>query len=114
MPTKEQVTLDIFDAGTSEMIGRLEDVTNVFINSDSEDVYSHDPHEECFLRKRWRYSMKTCEISFNADNPANNALEKILRSDRSNLSDTYDVQFVEVVQARKHKKKRINKKWKKR
>lgn len=112
MPTKEQVTLDIFDAETSEMIGRLEDVTSILIDSDSEDGYGYDPNEEWFLRKR--YSKKTCEISFNTDNPANNALKKILGFDRSNAPDAYDVQFIEAVQARKHKKKRINKKWEKR
>lgn len=37
MPTKEQVVLDIFNAETSEMIGRLENVTNVLVNSNSED-----------------------------------------------------------------------------
>lgn len=114
MPTKEQVTLDIFNAETSEMVGRLEDVTNILINSDSEDGYGYDPNEEWFLRRRWRYSKKTCEISFNDDNPANNALKKILEFDRSNAPDAYDVQFVKAVQARKHKKKRINKKWEKR
>ena len=114
MPTKEQVTLDIFNAETSEMIGRLEDVANVLINSDSEDGYRYGSNEEDFLRKCWCYSTTTCEISFNADNPANNALKKILISDRSNLPDACAVQFVEVVRARKHKKKRINKKWEKR
>lgn len=114
MPTKEQVTLDIFDAETREMVGHLEDVTNILISSDSEDEYGYDPNEEWFLRKRWCYSKKTCEISFNADNPANNALKKILGFDISDLPDAYDVQFIKVVQAREHKKKRINKKWEKR
>lgn len=46
MPTKEQVALDIFNAETSEMIGRLENVTNVLINSDSEDEYGYDDSNE--------------------------------------------------------------------
>lgn len=111
MPTKEQVVLDIFNAETSEMIGRLENVTNVLINSDSKDEYKNDPHGELFLKNHWT---ATCEISFDADNPANNALKKILGVDRSDLPDAYDVQFIKIVQARKHKKKRINKKWEKR
>lgn len=111
MPTKEQVVLDIFNAETSEMIGRLENVTNVLVNSNSEDEKKNDPHGEWFLKNHWT---ATCEISFDADNLANNALKKILGVDRSDLPDAYDVQFVKVVQARKHKKKRINKKWKKR
>lgn len=34
--------------------------------------------------------------------------------DSSKLPDSYDIQFIKLVQARKHKKKRINKKWIKR
>lgn len=76
------------------MIGRLENVTNVLINSDSEDEYGYDDsNEELVLRKRWCYSKKTCEISFDVDNPANNDLKKILGVDRSDLPDAYDVQF---------------------
>ena len=77
MPIKEQVVLDIFNAETSEMIGRLENVTNVLVNSNSEDEYKNDPHGELFLKNHWT---STCEISFDADNPANNALKKNIRS----------------------------------
>lgn len=111
MPTKEQVALDIFNAETSEMIGRLENVTNILVNSNSKDECKNDSHGEWFSKNHWT---TTCEISFDADNPANNDLKKILGVDRSDLPDAYDVQFVKVVQARKHKKKRMNKKWEKR
>ena len=111
MPTKEQVALDIFNTETSEIIGRLENVTNVLVNSNSEDEYKNDPQGEWFLKNHWT---ATCEISFDADNPANNALKKILGVDRSGLPDAYDVQFIKIVQVRKHKKRRINKKWEKR
>lgn len=110
MPTKEQVALDIFNAETSEMIGRLGNVTNVLVNSNSDDECKNDTHGEWFLKNHWT---ATCEISFDADNLANNALKKILGVDKSDLPDAYDVQFIKIVQARKHKKKRINKKWKK-
>lgn len=93
------------------MIGRLENVTNVLVNSNSEDEYKNDTHGEWFLKNHWT---ATYEISFDADNLANNALKKILGVDRSDLPDAYDVQFIKIVQARKHKKKRINKKWEKR
>lgn len=73
MPTKEQVTLDIFNAETSEMIGRLENATNVLVNSNSEYEYKNDPHGELFLKNHWTV---TCEISFDADNPDNNTLKK--------------------------------------
>lgn len=38
----------------------------------------------------------------------------MLSVDISNRPDAYVVQYVKLVQARKHKKKRINKKWLKR
>lgn len=60
MPTKEQVALDIFNTETSEIIGRLENVTNVLVNSNSEDEYKNDPHGEWFLKNHWT---ATCEIS---------------------------------------------------
>mgnify|MGYP006998456278 CR=1 FL=1 len=75
MPTKEQVVLDIFNAETSEMIGRLENVTDLLVNSNSKDEYKNDPHGEWFSKNHWT---ATFEISFDADNPANNDLKKIL------------------------------------
>lgn len=39
---------------------------------------------------------------------------KILGLDITQMPDSYDIQYVKIVQARKHKKKRINKKWLKR
>lgn len=39
---------------------------------------------------------------------------KILGLDIAQMPDSYDIQYVKIIQARKHKKKRINKKWLKR
>ena len=36
------------------------------------------------------------------------------RDKHGNMPDAYDIQFIKFVQARKHKKRRINKKWLKR
>ena len=36
---------------------------------------------------------------------------KVSSMDIANLPDAYDIQFIKFVQARKHKKRRINKKW---
>lgn len=41
-------------------------------------------------------------------------INKILGLDIAQMSDSYDIQYIMLVQARKHKKKRINKKWLKR
>ena len=55
------------------------------------------------------------EMSFNINKPIDREeFMKIIGVDRSNMSDAYDIQFVKIIQARKHKKKRINKKWERR
>ena len=57
----------------------------------------------------------TYEFTFNADKPIDTEeFYKILGIDIANMPDAYDVQFIKLVQARKHKKRRINKKWLKR
>lgn len=38
---------------------------------------------------------------------------KTIGIDSTKLPDAYDIQFLKIVQARKHKKRRINKKWSK-
>lgn len=38
-------------------------------------------------------------------------INKILGLDIAQMPDSYDIQYVKIVQARKHRKKRINKKW---
>ena len=39
---------------------------------------------------------------------------KILGLDIAQMPDSYNIQYIKIVQVRKHKKKRINKKWLKR
>jgi hypothetical protein len=43
-----------------------------------------------------------------------NKFYSLLGVDVSKMPDSYDVQFLKVVQVRKHKKRRINRKWAKR
>jgi len=55
----------------------------------------------------------TCEASFTCENVTIN--EKLLSElFLPKKSDTFDLQYTAMVQARRHKKKRINKKWLKR
>lgn len=57
----------------------------------------------------------TYELTFNVDKPIEKEeFFKILGIDMANLPDAYDIQFVKFIQVRKHKKRRINKKWLKR
>lgn len=39
---------------------------------------------------------------------------KILGLDIAQMPDSYNIQYIKIIQVRKHKKKRINKKWLKR
>lgn len=41
-------------------------------------------------------------------------IDTLLGTDKANMPDTYDLTYTKVVQCRRHKKKRINKKWAKR
>lgn len=55
------------------------------------------------------------EISFNIDRTIDREeFMKIIGVDKSNVPDAYNIQFIKIIQARKHKKKRINKKWERR
>lgn len=57
----------------------------------------------------------TYEFTFNVDKPIDTEeFYKILGIDIANMPDAYDIQYIKIVQARKHKKRRINKKWIKR
>ena len=50
-------------------------------------------------------------MTFDLKTDHTDELKQIFAVDMSNISDAYDIQFVKIVQARKHRKKRINKKW---
>lgn len=55
------------------------------------------------------------DLSFSADCEINDdLLQKLLGCDLSQLGDMYDIQYARPVRVRRHKKKRIDKKWEKR
>lgn len=57
----------------------------------------------------------TYKLTFNDDEPIEKEeFFKILGIDMANMPGAYDVQYMGFIQVRKHKKKRINKKWLKR
>lgn len=76
--------------------------TEYVYNSDNKKIFSftHNP---------------TYELKFNANNTINKKkIEKVFGIDLAKCSDVYSVQYIKYVQIRRHKKKRINKKWIKR
>ena len=95
--------MNFFDTETDENLGQLEDIEEVNMTSECQIDYGRDVHNP------------TYEFTFNADKPIDTEeFYKILGIDIANMPDAYDVQFIKLVQARKNKKRRINKKWLKR
>ena len=108
---KEHCVMNFFDTETGENLGQIEDIKEVNITTESETEYERDKHGKV-LRS---VNDSTYEFTFNADKPIDTEeFYKILGIDIANMPDAYDVQFIKIVQARKHKKRRINKKWLKR
>lgn len=81
-----------------------------------EDLEIVDEDVNTESQKCYKFDVAT-EITFSVDEPINmdmKEINKILGIDWSNKPDAYDIQYIKFVQARKHKKRRINKKWLKR
>lgn len=91
-----------------------------------EPIYECIEPSICFSSERYYY--RGCTHCFNSVENFRKYLEdkdkicvendfvnyKVLGADTSSKPDSYSIQFYVMVQARKHKKKRINKKWLKR
>ena len=111
MPVKDNgCVLNLFDTQTGNKIGTLDRIRDVSIDSDYKTDYGYDTNNK---KEIWRKYYPTYEISFTS-NKLTDELKGVLGIDKSNTPDTYNIQFTKAVQARKHKKKRINKKWLKR
>ena len=81
---------------------------------DIEDLEIVDEDVNTENQKCYKFDATT-EITFSHNNPMSiKEFNKIIGVDLSDKPDAYDIQFKKFVQARKHKKRRINKKWLKR
>ena len=108
----EHCIIDFFDTKTGGNLGQVEDIEEVNMTSGCQIDYARDKHGNILTRC---VHDPTYEFTFNADNPIDTEeFYKILGIDIANMPDAYDIQFIKFVQARKHKKRRINKKWLKR
>ena len=108
----EHCVLNIFNAETGENLGQIEDVTDVTMVSENKTDYQRDKYGE--IASRFVHD-PTYTLSFNANKPISKEdFDMFLGIDKSNMPDACNVQFIKFVQARKHKKRRINKKWLKR
>lgn len=109
MPTKHEVKFSLFSS-TGEKIGELNDVREISVEVDN--CVDYDDAMENDEVKKWdvRYPpSKTMTVTFPTNEPVDFC--KLFECDSNSIPDAYDIQFVKVTQTRKHKKKRINKKW---
>lgn len=101
--------MSIFDTDTGENLGQIGDIKEVNMTSEYKTDFQRDKHNN--IVSRFSHD-PTYTITFNTDEPINTEdFYKILGINTSNMPDAYDIQFVKFVQARRHKKRRINKKW---
>ena len=104
--------MSFFNTETGENLGQIEDIKEISMTHFCEIEEEHNKHGNInwFNYKNEEYTMT---VDF-GNEIGTNELHKILGIDTANMPDAYDVQFIKIVQARKHKKRRINKKWLKR
>lgn len=101
MPTKYDFgsgNLTLFDATTGRELGNLDNV----------------PLDSCEVEKgtqfgNWMRQNASITMDFTTDETVD--INKILGLDIAQMPDSCDIQYIKIVQVRKHKKKRINKKW---
>ena len=107
----ENTILTLFGSSTGVELGKFDNVKNVNMQSEQNVDYAYDAagHKTvCFAGKK----NKTLTIDF--DRPIDeNELYKIFGVDLSGIPDKYDIQIIKYIPIRRHKKKRINKKWNK-
>lgn len=103
--------VNIFNAKTGEHLVQINDVKSIEMTSEYNTNYAQKDSKNILSFNH----NPTYTITFDIDEPINTEeLYKALGVDTSNIPDAYDIQCVKIVQVRKHKKRRINKKWAKR
>lgn len=108
MPVKTEgrSSFCMFNAETNEKLGEANDVKSIDLTINQKDTVNFKGE----LMNRGKRG--TCALNF--EKPLDtDELCKILGLDEAKMPDKYDIQVSKVVQCRRHKKKRINKKWRK-
>ena len=104
-------SMSLTNIATGEEVMKVDGIRGVEITTDSQIDYDLVLHR---VSRICRNNAKMT-MTFSTDEPMDTEkFYKIIGYDQSNLPDKYDIQFQKFVQARKHKKRRINKKWLKR
>ena len=108
----EHCVMNVFDTDTKENLGQIKNIQDVSMTSEWKTDYARDKQNNVVSRF---VHDPTYTMTFNSDEPIDTEeFYRVLGIDMANMPDAYDIQYVKFVQARKHKKRRINKKWLKR
>ena len=108
MPIKfpDKTSIYFFNTETNEKLGQANDVKSIDLTINQKDTVNRYGN----LTNREENRTCTFDMAVPMDT---DKLYKILGIDKTKMPDKYDIQVSKIVQCRKHKKKRINKKWKK-
>lgn len=75
------------------------------------DIVSEEPYQFGTKYPMRRIMEPSHDITFSCDLDSEPDFQKIFGFDPARVPASYTISYVKIVQARKHKKKRINKKW---
>lgn len=106
MPIKspDKTSLCFFNAETNEVLGQVDDVKSIDLTINQKDTVDR------YGNLTDREESYTC--TFDMVEPMDiDKLYKALGIDEASMPDKCDIQVSKVVQCRRHKKKRVNKKW---
>lgn len=112
MPFKdiEFGTACLFNKETGEEVMKFDNISEITLDCNDGQDYDFNLRQEKFF-----YDDREVTMSIDFNEPVDmNKFYSLLGVDVSKMPDSYDVKFLKVVQVRKHKKRRINKKWAKR
>lgn len=99
-------------ASESDIWNNLGEIKGVNMKSENITTDIKDPHGGLLSKLN---SYPTYTMTFDLKEPiCREEFYEVLGMDSLKMPDTYDVKYIQYVQARKHKSKRINKKWLKR
>lgn len=99
--------VNFIDKNTKKPILKLNDVKNTSIEQKCEVIYKHK-FKDIMERKVKKYE---CSLDFSTDTI--DKLIKVFGADLLYIPGTYDIQYKKRILVKRHKKKRINKKWNK-
>lgn len=108
MPANNTTNVEIYDENGKYKIGQLYDVKKIDCSINSEEKYNPFTNLRELISKD-----HTMSFTFGAPIDTEQFL-RICGFDSSKMPDRYSIIVSRVTQKRKHKKKRVNKKWLKR